>query len=143
MKPTFEDLSLELAKRHVRSSYQRVKLLEYLINNPHHPTADQIYTGLQKEIPTLSKSTVYNTLNAFSEAQLIKTLTIEDNEIRYDIVTDTHGHFKCETCGTIFNFKININQLTSDDLNTFKITDQQIFFKGICPKCLKKLKNGG
>ncbi len=136
MNSDTKTLSAELSKRNIRPSYQRIKVLDYLIKNQFHPTADQIFTGLQSEIPTLSKSTIYNTLNTFIEAGLVKTLNIEDNETRYDIIIDTHGHFKCEECGTIFNFNINIDSLTTEGLTGFKAIDKNIYFKGICPKCL-------
>jgi Fur family transcriptional regulator, peroxide stress response regulator len=64
VQPLFEDLSQELINRAIRPSYQRLKILEYLTNNQSHPTVDQIFQNLHLEIPTLSKATVYNTLNA-------------------------------------------------------------------------------
>lgn len=129
-------ISAELSKRNIRPSFQRIKVLEYLIKNQFHPTAEEIYAGLQGEIPTLSKSTIYNTLNTFMEAGLVKVLNIEDNETRYDIITETHGHFKCEECGGIFNFNINIDSFTTEELKGFKVIDKDVYFKGICPKCL-------
>lgn len=39
----------------------------YLLKNHTHPTVDEVYVALCKVIPTLSKTTVYNTLRLFSE----------------------------------------------------------------------------
>ncbi|MHB1276123.1 MAG: Fur family transcriptional regulator [Candidatus Humimicrobiaceae bacterium] len=136
MSPSFEVLSNELTKRNIRSSHQRIKLLEYLIDNKCHPTVDQIFDDLHKEVPTLSKSTVYNTLNSFIKAQLARVITIEDNETRFDIIMENHGHFKCESCGTIYDFSIDINSFSSDELCNFVINDKNVYFKGICPKCI-------
>lgn len=140
MIPSFEDLSNELTTRKIRPSYQRVKVLDYLIKNQCHPTVDQIFNDLHKEIPTLSKSTVYNTLHSFIEVQLIRVITIEDNEARYDIITKNHGHFKCESCGTIYNFTINIDDFATDELTNFQVHDKNVYFKGICPRCLSNKK---
>ncbi|MFT3983616.1 MAG: Fur family transcriptional regulator [Lachnospiraceae bacterium] len=139
MNPLFETLEQELKKKNINLSYQRLKVLEYLTQNQCHPTVEQIFTDLQSEIPTLSKTTVYNTLRILAEAGLVKVITIEDHETRYDIITESHGHFKCESCGTIFNFRIDIELLKSDDLNNFKIKDKNIYFKGICPECLSNI----
>ncbi len=49
----------------IKPSYQRIKIYEYIFNNNIHPTVDNIYKKLLKEIPTLSKTTVYNTLKLF------------------------------------------------------------------------------
>ncbi|MGI6227812.1 MAG: Fur family transcriptional regulator, partial [Peptococcales bacterium] len=136
MKPSFEDLKKKLKQKNINLSYQRLKVLEYLTENRCHPTVDQIFTDLQKDISTLSKTTVYNTLRVLTEAGLVRVITIEDNESRYDIVTENHGHFKCESCGTIYDFSIDINSLPLNDLINFKISDKNVYFKGICPRCL-------
>lgn len=136
MPPTFEDLKQELTDRKIYLSHQRLKVLEYLTQNTCHPTVDRIYTDLQKEISTLSKTTVYNTLRVLVEAGLVRTVTIEDNEARYDIECKNHGHFKCDSCGKIFDFHIDMDTLNSYDLEGFSINDKKVYFKGICNSCL-------
>ncbi|MDR7870891.1 MAG: Fur family transcriptional regulator [Tissierellaceae bacterium] len=138
MKVNFDDLTKELKNKNIRLSHQRLKVLEFITNNRIHPTVDQIYSELHKDIPTLSKTTVYNSLNALIDVGLVKVITIEDNETRYDIVTDDHGHFKCESCGKIYDFEINLDSLGSKDLSNFKINNKDVYFKGICPECIKQ-----
>ena len=136
MSLLFQDLSTELGNRNIRPSHQRIKVLEYLTNNQCHPTVDQIFKDLQSEIPTLSKATIYNTLKLFLEAGLVRALNIEDNETRYDIITEAHGHFKCEECCTIYNFQIDIDSIAAEELTGFKVVDKSVYFKGVCQKCL-------
>ena len=140
MKPSFENLSDELLKKEIRPSFQRIKVLEYLITQLCHPTVDQIFNDLVKEVPTLSKATIYNTLNLLIKAKLARVVTIEDNETRYDIKMSNHGHFKCELCGTIFDFKVNIDNFMTEELSEFKINEKNVYFSGICPICLKDKK---
>lgn len=71
------------------------------------------------------------------DAGLVKVLNIEDNELRYDAHTDNHGHFKCESCGEIFDFDIDFDSFITKDLGNFKIKEKDIYFKGICPICLE------
>ena len=139
MEPEFNRLAAELAKRNIRSSHQRIKVLEYLMKNRCHPTVDQIYSALHTEIPTLSKTTIYNTLTVFEKADLVRILSIEDNEARYDIMMEDHGHFKCESCGTIYNFAFDADLLISKDLVNFQIKDKNVYFKGVCPRCLSNI----
>ncbi len=141
MSSLLKSIADTLTENNIRPSFQRIKVLEYLINNQHHPNVDQIYKDLQSEVPTLSKATIYNTLNLFVKADLVKVLTIEDKETRYDIVTETHGHFKCEECGTIFNFEVDFDLLAADELAGFKVIDKNVYFKGICLKCLLDINN--
>ncbi len=37
-------------------------------------------------------------------------MNIDETEKRYDITLANHGHFLCDTCGTIYNFQVNIDQ---------------------------------
>lgn len=136
MRNSVERFTEELNKKGLRPSYQRIKILEYLANNPCHPTAEQILSEIKKEIPTLSKSTVYKTLGAFVEAEMLREITIENNEVRYEYNLTDHGHFKCEKCGSVYDFEIDFNILKSEGLSGFKINDKNIYFKGICKRCL-------
>ena len=138
MNTTFEQLTNELKNRNIRLSHQRLKVLEYINSHKTHPTVDQIYTDLQKEVPTLSKTTIYNTLNTLINANLVKLLTIEENETRYDSTIENHGHFKCESCGEIFDFDINFDSFAIEGLGNFKVNHKDVYFKGICPTCIRK-----
>lgn len=133
----FENLEKELKNRNINLSYQRLKILEYLAHNQCHPTVDQIFINIQKSITTLSKTTVYNTLKKLVEEGLVRVINIEDNETRYDIVTEDHGHFKCENCKTIFDFNVNPDSFSINGLDNFRILDKNIYFKGICPECAR------
>jgi Fe2+ or Zn2+ uptake regulation protein len=123
-------------KKNIRSSYTRVRILEYLMANRNHPTVDEIYKRLVGEIPTLSKTTVYNSLNAFVDAELARVITIEDNETRYDADISDHGHFKCDICGRIYDFPVDIGGFEPKALAKFKISQRDVYFKGICTSCL-------
>ena len=131
----FSDPREMMLEKNLRPSYHRIKVLEYLINNQTHPTVEQIYRTLHKEIPTLSKATIYNALNVFAEVRLIRIINIEDNEVRYDIITENHGHFKCEQCGVIHNFAVDVDSLDIQGLKGFKVEDKNVYFKGMCPEC--------
>ncbi|HHV95781.1 MAG TPA: transcriptional repressor [Clostridiaceae bacterium] len=137
IKTNFEDITSRLKNNNIRLSHQRLKVLEFLHRNRIHPTVEQIYHGLIDEIPTLSKTTIYNTLNALTEAGLVKILNIEENEARYDIETDEHGHFKCKVCGNIYDFKVNMDSLEIKGLDGFKILTKDMYFSGICAKCVE------
>ncbi len=132
----FGNLEKELKNRNINLSYQRLKILEYLAQNQCHPTVERIFTDIQKNISTLSKTTVYNTLKKLVEEGLVRVINIEDNETRYDINTEDHGHFKCETCKAIIDFNIDLESFSIKGLDDFRILDKNMYLKGICPRCL-------
>lgn len=119
----------------IKPSYQRIKVFDYLIKNKNHPTVDMIYKELVGEIPTLSKTTVYNTLKLFHEKGIILIINIEDNETRFDADISNHGHFKCKSCGEIYDFDLNENDLNLPVLKNYSIDEQHIYLKGVCPNC--------
>lgn len=134
------DFFEELSHRGIQPSVQRAVILEFLWKERIHPTADDIYEHLHPEMPTLSRTTVYNTVKLFTEHNILKPLVIEDKEIRYDIDTSLHGHFKCESCGNIFDFKAdNEGDTGVQELEGFLIRERHIYFKGLCSSC-RKLK---
>lgn len=122
----------------IKPSFQRIRIFEYLLNNPVHPTVDEIYQHLVAEIPTLSKTTVYNTLNLFIEKQITQMITIEENEARYDALTSTHGHFKCERCEKVYDFETDISHIDTTEINGFQVNQKHIYFRGFCVACIKK-----
>ena len=130
-----KSLISELKNKGIRPSYQRVKVLEFLYQVNSHLTADMIYRSLLKEIPTLSKATIYNSLHSFVDAGLVRVINIDDDEMRYDVVLADHGHFKCDSCGSIYNFAIDINSVPFDELNQFQVNEKNVYFKGLCPNC--------
>lgn len=128
----------EYLKEHgIKPSFQRVKVFEYLVDHKNHPTVDTIYNDLVKEIPMLSKTTIYNILKLFVEKKITQLISIEDNETRYDADTTTHGHFKCLKCGRVYDFRINMDDIKTEGLTNFRVDDEQIYFKGVCSKCMQ------
>lgn len=126
-----------LSSKGVKPSFQRLSVLKYLIKEKNHPSVEVIYQTLQREIPTLSKTTIYNTLNLLVEKGIVTALTIKENEVLYDYIEESHAHFQCITCGKINDIYINSDILKTKELEGFKIIDAQINFKGICKHCHK------
>ncbi|MBN2324526.1 MAG: transcriptional repressor [Spirochaetes bacterium] len=119
----------------INPSYQRIKIFEYLANHRIHPTVDTIYNDLCREIPTLSKTTIYNTLNLFEQKEIITSLSIEKNELRYECDTRPHAHFKCTVCGTVYDIRHEFPLVTKSVIDGHKVTEQQLYLKGICKNC--------
>ncbi len=120
----------------ISPSFQRMKIYEYLLKNMNHPTIDTIYKELVTQIPTLPKTTVYNTLKLFISKKIVSPLTIEDNEVRYDCNTSYHAHFKCTRCGTIKDISIDNEMISSlDGLDGNNISTVNINITGVCCDC--------
>jgi len=118
----------------IKPSIQRLKIFEHLAGSKSHPTVDSIYNALSSEIPTLSKTTVYNTLKLFQKQGIVIIINIEDNETRFDADLSYHGHFKCTVCKEVKDFPIpNYEQIES--LANHEISESHFYIKGVCAKC--------
>lgn len=124
----------ELLRGHgIRPSYQRVRILSCLAATKEHPSVDKIYRQLAPELPTLSRTTVYNTLSLFVEAGVAQPIFIDGEELRYDADTREHGHFRCRSCGRVFDFP---SESPSPRLpRGFKADLVQLYCVGLCKDC--------
>ena len=127
-----------LMKCGVRPSAQRVAIMQYLLTHYTHPTIDEIYNSISPIIPTLSRTTVYNTLRMFSEVGAAQMITIDDHHVSYDGKIQPHAHFVCRRCGTIKDFQ-DIPEIPSKHPHRIQegcfIDEVQVYYKGLCPEC--------
>jgi Fe2+ or Zn2+ uptake regulation protein len=140
---------VELLRGHdLKVTQQRLVILRYLESHLTHPTADEIYQALVSKYPSLSKTTVYNTLEILTNSGIIQRLTICPTEHRYDFHQEMHHHFICKECGQIYDVHFhcpNIETIKKDiKKHGHQIDEVHGYFRGICKNCLKKRehKNG-
>jgi Fe2+ or Zn2+ uptake regulation protein len=133
-----KEISIYLKEHGIRPSLIRVKVLQYLMENHNHPTADMLYKELMNDIPTLSKTSIYNALNTLTKSVIINEVTIEDNLVRYDANIERHGHFKCLNCGSVYDFEMKCKSCEARELEGFSVVQELIYLKGICASCRKK-----
>lgn len=124
----------------INPTAQRVAIYRYLQTDLTHPTVDEVFLALRHTMPTLSKTTVYNTLKLFADKGLVHPLTIDDTEIRYDAELGYHGHFQCRRCGRIYNVTLPPYETLERDLGGFAINECEVNFRGICRNCRENEK---
>lgn len=126
-----------LKMHNIKPSHHRIRVFQYLVERRNHPTVDLMFHDLLTEIPTLSKTTLYNTLNLFVKKGIVSLITIDENESRYDADTSLHGHLQCNNCGEIYDIVLHLSSSGFADLDKYQVAESHIYFKGICPQCLK------
>ena len=120
----------------IKPSLQRIAIMNYLMEHLTHPTADTIFNDLYPSIPTLSKTTVYNTLKLLEEQGAIQAISIDDKNVRYDADISRHAHFKCKLCGCVHDIPLNdASILEIKNSQNFVLTEYQVYYKGYCRQC--------
>jgi Fur family transcriptional regulator, peroxide stress response regulator len=123
-----------LKKKGLKASAARVMMLEDLYSRYDHPTADMIYESLKVTLPSLSRTTVYNCLNAFVKKGLALEVLNSGGEARFDGDLKYHAHFSCKKCGKMSD----IDGVKSPKLAIPKghnVHNVQINVTGYCPTC--------
>ena len=123
----------ELLTSHgVKPTAQRVVITEFVMGTQEHPTADQILQNVSDRLPvSLSRATVYNTLNTLVEAGVIREVFTEPGPARYDANLDRHHHFVDTRTGRIFDIPWEeVPQLPKELTGKYKVHGYQITFFG-------------
>lgn len=137
--------AIEILQQHgISPSLQRIAIMDYLIRNRMHPMADEVYTALVRKIPTLSKTTVYNTLHLFVEHGVVQMLTIDEKKVCYDGVMEPHAHFMCRCCGRLIDVELPVApERLIPKADGFRIDESHLYYKGVCRECLASESEGG
>jgi len=121
-----------------RQTKQREAILKLLRGGYCHLTADQVYDEIRKEIPSISKGTVYRNLRVLQEMGLVSELNLNDTVSRFEAKRDGHYHFHCERCGRVFDIDEPINKELDRriaDRTGYNISYHQLEFRGSCHDC--------
>lgn len=124
-----------LLRHGIKLSAQRLAIADYLMKHRTHPTVEDIYLALFPTMPTLSKTTVYNTLKLFVEQGAVFPLVIDEKNVRYDINTSCHAHFQCIRCNRVYDIPIADALPKPDGLGNFLVMETHLYYKGYCKKC--------
>lgn len=125
-----------LVKHGIRPSVQRVAIMDYLMKHHTHPTVDTIYHDLLPAMPTLSRTTVYNTLELLHSHNAVQALTIDSRNVHYDSMMTPHAHFMCRCCGRIIDLPMH-SDLPQNPLpqHVTHVEQIQLNYSGVCDQC--------
>jgi Fe2+ or Zn2+ uptake regulation protein len=127
-----------LKEKNLKVTPQRLIVLKYLGGHYTHPTTEKIYSDLKSNNPSLSKTTVYNSLETLEKHGIIQSITISGSEHRYDFNHGMHHHFLCKKCGKIVDIDIECPNIERMSSYGHKVEEIHGYIKGICKDCLKK-----
>lgn len=92
-----QDIKSRLRNVGLRPTRQRVALAELLFKTgDRHVTAELLHEEAERVSFRISLATVYNTLNQFTEAGLLREVAVEGSKAYFDTNTSDHHHFFCE-----------------------------------------------
>lgn len=101
----------------LRPTRQRMGLARLLFDRgDRHVTAEQLHGEAMSDNLKVSLATVYNTLNQFTEAGLLREVVVEAGRSYFDTNTTAHHHFFHERDGML-------EDIPSDDVVLARLPD--------------------
>ena len=123
----------ELLNKHgVKPTPQRAVITDFLVHTCSHPTADEVFQAVSDKLPvSLSRATVYKTLNCLVQAGVIKEVVMEAGKSRYDAKVSDHHHFVDVTTGKVFDIEAEqISEFKLDLGDKFKVHNFHVTIYG-------------
>lgn len=122
----------------MRYSKQRELILNAVLRNRIHPTAEMVYNLIKDECPDISLGTVYRNLNYLAQNNMLKKINVPDGSDRFDGTLMRHQHLVCRKCGKVQD--IGIGELLTIksrimENKKFDIDIDSLVFEGICGEC--------
>jgi len=124
----------------LKATPQRILILKELLARADHPTAEDLYSTVKADQPSLSFNTVYQTLQALTEKEVINVIRPVVDAARYDPITEIHGHFMCSKCKRIEDHLLEDPDLKKMDSQVsssgkYWVAQRQILWVGLCQDC--------
>ena len=128
-----------LREKGCRLTPQRLAMLRILAKSEGHPSAEQIYEKIKVDYPTISLATVYKTLNLLKNMGEVLEVTFASVGSHYDGNKPyPHPHLICTQCGQILDPQCESLAGVAEEIarqTGYRITQQQLNFLGLCPRC--------
>ena len=98
------DMEERLRRSGLRPTRQRIALAELIFaKGDRHLTVEELHEEAVTAGVPVSLATVYNTLNQFTEAGLLREVAVEGTRTYFDTNTDDHHHFYVEGENRVFD----------------------------------------
>lgn len=126
------DEALRKLREHgIQATPQRLAVAEFALSARSHPTADDVWEGVRRSCPTVSRATVYNTLNLLVKKGLLKPQVLKEGTVVFDPRTDMHHHFIDTRTGRIYDVPWDAVKVSGEEaLPGFEVRDYQVVMRG-------------
>ncbi|MGD0124493.1 MAG: Fur family transcriptional regulator [Terriglobia bacterium] len=131
-----ESIKKSLEDGGLRCTPQRYAVMAFLMDHAHHPTAAEIFRGVNRADPRSSRATTYNNLRDLVEAGLVREVAVEGRAARFDAKGMRHHHFICDRCGKVEDMDwYAVPRPRSGSLGKRMLRECELIFRGLCAKC--------
>jgi Fur family transcriptional regulator, stress-responsive regulator len=135
---TADELTARFRRLGFRVTPQRQAIFRLLHRAATHPTVDSLYEAARKEMPNISRRTVYQTVHDLEALGEVELLDLGTGSIRVDPNVDrSHHHLVCSRCGSVRDLLLDVADLRvpARYRRDFTVESVEVVFRGVCEAC--------
>jgi len=128
----------ELRARGYRMTSQRMTILHVLHHYGKHLSPTAVYEQARKELPGITETTVYRTLEFLAENGFVRPAHMGNGHLVYEIARHEHHHLVCRHCGAqmeVAHALVKSMYQKIESASGYKLTDSHNTFFGLCADC--------
>jgi Fe2+ or Zn2+ uptake regulation protein len=115
----------------IQPTPQRVAVVESVVRSTRHPSAEQVCASARRRCPTVSRATVYNTLNLLVRKRLLRTQILKEGTVVFDPNVKSHHHFVDDRTEAIVDIPCEkLNVTWNGNLDEFEVREYQVIVRG-------------
>lgn len=130
----------QLRARGFRMTSQRHIILHVLCHSGKHLSPTQVYKKARVDLPNLTETTVYRTLDFLVQNGLAHQAQNKKGHLSYEFASRDHHHLKCTNCSRDVEISHSMLKDTYKKIEStsgYKLTGNHNTFIGLCPDCQK------
>jgi methylated-DNA-[protein]-cysteine S-methyltransferase len=126
----------DLLRRHsLRVTPQRRAILGTFVGGAtEHLSAEEVHARALRDVPELSRGTVYATLAELNELGILGSVGAPE-PVRYETNVDPHDHFRCRLCMRLFDVGIEPPSTAALEKEGYSVERVAVAAEGICVEC--------
>ncbi|MEE2858882.1 MAG: Fur family transcriptional regulator [Candidatus Neomarinimicrobiota bacterium] len=139
-KKIYDSYKTMLSNEGLKFTPQRLEILEEIVLGEGHRECEEIYLSMKKKGKSVSRATVYRTIDLLVKNNLVRKLELGDGRARYEskLNSSHHDHLICIDCGDIVEFVDDEIENKQEEIalnNGFILKKHIHQLFGLCKKC--------
>lgn len=120
------------------TTHQRTIIYRVLVESQDHPSPELVYERVSREIPEISRATVYKNIHTFIDAGMLREVSELHQTNRLDANLDRHHHLICTRCRKVVDYhddQLDGVRLSEAEPDGFQVNEYRVEIRGLCPAC--------
>lgn len=120
------------------ATHQRTVIYRVLVESRDHPSPELVYERVSREIPEISRATVYKNIHTFIDAGMLREVSELHQTNRLDANLERHHHLICIRCRKVVDYhddELDSVRASNAEPDGFQVTEYRVEARGLCPAC--------